>query len=87
MTMETRHFMCSFVLTFTYLLTVWLTYRVSTSDDLSHLQGCSAAALRQCHFGYVLKYASQHFLHYKFWGVITRIHSGLNHPSGLRPSV
>ena len=28
------------------------------SDDLSHLQGCSAAALRQCHFGYALKYAS-----------------------------
>jgi len=36
----------------------FVTYRVSTSDDLSHLQGCSAAALQQRLFCYSQKYAS-----------------------------
>ena len=58
------------------------------SDDLSHLQGCSAAALQQrLIWSYTEVCKSQHFLHYKCWGEIARDHSGLNHPSGLRPPV
>jgi len=58
------------------------------SDDLSRLQGCSAAALQQRLFwSYTKVCKSQHFLYYKFWGVITRNHSGLNLPSGLRSPV
>jgi len=59
------------------------------SDDLSHPQGCSAAALqpRLIWFIHSKNACLSILLQYIFLGKLHETHSGLNHHSSLRPSL
>jgi len=87
MTMETlasfHVFICSNLHIFVNCL---VTYRVSACLTICHTSKVVPSGVTTMSFWLCTKVCkSQHFLHYKFWGVITRRHSGLNHSSGLRP--
>jgi hypothetical protein len=89
MTMETLASVHVFITSNLHIFVNCLvTYRVSTCLTICHTSKAVLSGVRQMLFWSCTKLCkSQHFLHYKCLGEIARNHSGLNHSSGLRPSV